>query len=48
MAKYREELPQLKGGLFITDTDHETMIIFHQGIELPLFAAFPIHRESDK
>ncbi len=37
---YRERLPQLDGGLFLTDGGIETTLIFHQGIELPAFAAF--------
>jgi homocysteine S-methyltransferase len=33
-------LPQLQGDLFITDGGLETTLIFHQGLELPEFAAF--------
>ena len=33
-------LPQLEGGLFLTDGGIETTLIFHQGLELPAFAAF--------
>jgi S-methylmethionine-dependent homocysteine/selenocysteine methylase len=33
-------LPQLDGGMFITDGGMETVLIFQQGIELPEFAAF--------
>ena len=40
MAKYRNGLPQLKGGTFITDGGMETTMIFQEGIELPHFAAF--------
>lgn len=32
---YRERLPQLDGGLFITDGGIETTPIFHQGLDLP-------------
>jgi hypothetical protein len=39
---YRNELPQLDGGLFLTDGGIETTLIFHQGLELPLFAAFDL------
>jgi S-methylmethionine-dependent homocysteine/selenocysteine methylase len=35
-------LPQLSGGLFLTDGGMETTLIFHDGIELPHFAAFPL------
>jgi len=33
-------LPQLDGDLFLTDGGIETTLIFHQGFDLPLFAAF--------
>jgi len=33
-------LPQLGGGLFVTDGGIETTLIFHAGLELPKFAAF--------
>jgi S-methylmethionine-dependent homocysteine/selenocysteine methylase len=39
-ALYRDALPQLEGGLFLTDGGIETSLIFHQGLELPQFAAF--------
>lgn len=44
MAKYRQRLPQLEGGLFLTDGGLETTLIFHKGIELPHFAAFDLLR----
>ena len=37
---YRERLPQLDGDLFLTDGGIETTLIFHEGLDLPLFAAF--------
>lgn len=40
MARYRNRLPQLDGGLFLTDGGAETTLIFHEGFELPHFAAF--------
>ena len=40
MAKFRTELPQLDGGLFLTDGGIETTLIFHEGLEIPDFAAF--------
>ncbi|MBR0755215.1 homocysteine S-methyltransferase family protein [Bradyrhizobium jicamae] len=40
MTKYRYDLPQRRGGLFLTDGGMETTLIFHHGIELPHFAAF--------
>lgn len=39
---YRDHLPQLDGGLFLTDGGLETTLIFHDGIDLPAFAAFPL------
>jgi S-methylmethionine-dependent homocysteine/selenocysteine methylase len=38
----RGRLPQLDGGVFLTDGGIETTLIFHQGLELPDFAAFPL------
>jgi homocysteine S-methyltransferase len=40
MAKYRHDLPQHRGGIFLTDGGMETSLIFHKGLELPHFAAF--------
>lgn len=41
-ARYRHHLPQLDGGLFLTDGGLETTLIFHDGFELPMFAAFKL------
>ena len=46
MAKYREALPQLSGGLFLTDGGLETTLIFHEAVDLPHFAAFTLLRDS--
>ena len=40
MSKFRNQLPQLSGDLFLTDGGIETTLVFHEGIELPDFAAF--------
>jgi S-methylmethionine-dependent homocysteine/selenocysteine methylase len=40
LAKYRHRLPQLDGEVFLTDGGIETTLIFHEGLELPCFAAF--------
>ncbi len=40
MAKYRKQLPQLGGDLYLTDGGIETTLIFHEGLEFPDFAAF--------
>ncbi|MEA2365493.1 MAG: homocysteine S-methyltransferase [Thermoleophilaceae bacterium] len=37
---HRQHLPQLDGDLFLTDGGIETSLIFHQGLDLPEFAAF--------
>lgn len=39
MTTYRDQLPQLDGGLFLTDGGVETDLIFNHGIEIPHFAA---------
>lgn len=46
MTKYRTRLPQLDGGLFLTDGGIETTLIFHEGLDLPHFAAFDLLREQ--
>ena len=47
MAKYRDALPQLSGGLYLTDGGIETTLIFHEGLELPDFAAFHLLKSSE-
>ncbi|HYD99859.1 MAG TPA: homocysteine S-methyltransferase family protein [Alphaproteobacteria bacterium] len=42
MPTYRHDLPQLKGGIFLTDGGMETTLVFHRGLDLPHFAAFPL------
>ena len=42
MARYRDSMPQLGGGLFLTDGGIETTLIFQEGQDLPHFAAFPL------
>ena len=43
---YRDHLPQLDGGLFLTDGGIETVLIFHEGLELPAFAAFDLLKDD--
>jgi len=43
-AKYRNNLPQLNGQKLLTDGGLETTLIFHDGIDLPYFAAFDLLR----
>jgi S-methylmethionine-dependent homocysteine/selenocysteine methylase len=40
-------LPQLQGGLFLTDGGIETTLIFHDGLDLPHFAAFDLLSRED-
>lgn len=42
MSKYRTSLPQMTGKPFLSDSGLETTLVFHEGIELPFFAAFPL------
>ena len=44
MAKYRSNLPQLNGKTILTDGGLETVMIFHEGVDLPLFASFDLLR----
>jgi S-methylmethionine-dependent homocysteine/selenocysteine methylase len=44
---HRDHLPQLEGGLFLTDGGIETTLIFHEGIDLPLFAAFDLLKDDE-
>jgi S-methylmethionine-dependent homocysteine/selenocysteine methylase len=41
-SQYRSGLPQLQGGLFLTDGGLETTMVFHEGLHLPDFAAFTL------
>jgi homocysteine S-methyltransferase len=40
MSKYRHALPQLKGGIFLSEGGMETTFIFHEGVDLPHFASY--------
>jgi homocysteine S-methyltransferase len=42
MTRYRNALPQMKGGVFLTDGGLETTLVFHEGVDLPCFASFPL------
>ena len=46
MSPYRNALPQLDGGLFATDGGLETTLIYHDGLDLPCFAAFMLMRDE--
>ena len=45
--RYRDQLPQLDGRLFMTDGGLETTLIFHDGFDLPEFAAVDLLRSED-
>jgi homocysteine S-methyltransferase len=42
MSRHRHALPQLKGGTYLCDGGLETTLVFHEGLDLPFFAAFPL------
>jgi S-methylmethionine-dependent homocysteine/selenocysteine methylase len=46
MARYRDALPQLANAVFLTDTGLETTLIFHDGFDLPYFAAVTLLRDE--
>lgn len=46
MSTLHQRLPQLAGGLFLTDGGIETTLIFQEGLELPHFAAFHLLRDA--
>ncbi len=47
MSTRKARLPQLDGGLFLTDGGIETCLIFLDGLELPHFAAFHLLRTAE-
>ncbi|MDO3381620.1 homocysteine S-methyltransferase family protein [Gilvimarinus algae] len=47
MRKYQEALPQLGEALFLTDGGLETTLIFHNQVDLPLFAAFDLVKSAE-
>ena len=46
MSKYRHRLPQLANSLFLTDGGLETTLIYHEHLDLPLFAAFDLLKDE--
>jgi homocysteine S-methyltransferase len=47
MPKYRTSLPQLSDKIFLTDSGMETTLIFHERVDLPLFAAFDLLKSDE-
>lgn len=46
MSKYRHDLPLLADRMFATDGGLETTLVFHEGVDLPHFAAFDLLRSE--
>jgi homocysteine S-methyltransferase len=46
VPKYRDHLPQLDDGIFLTDGGLETTLIFHDKLDLPYFAAFHLLKDG--
>ena len=46
MSKYAHDLPQLGDRLFLTDGGLETTLVFHDGLDLPYFAAFDLLKDD--
>lgn len=47
LYKYRNKLPQIGDACLLTDGGLETTLIFHDGIDLPLFASFHALKEAE-
>jgi homocysteine S-methyltransferase len=47
VSKYRQQLPQLGNDLFLADGGQETTLVFHEGMDLPCFAAFDLLKDED-
>jgi homocysteine S-methyltransferase len=45
-SRYRGQLPQLMDEVFLTDGGIETTLVFHDGLELPHFAAFDLLKDA--
>jgi homocysteine S-methyltransferase len=46
-GRYRNQLPQLADRLFVTDGGLETTLVFHEGVDLPHFAAFDLFARAE-
>ncbi|MCF8067110.1 MAG: homocysteine S-methyltransferase family protein [Desulfobacterales bacterium] len=47
MFKYRKNLPQLNGDMFLMEGGPETTLIFKYGLDLPEFAAFDLYKNDE-
>lgn len=45
--KYRNDLPQMSSEIFLADGGLETTLVFHEGRELPLFAAIVLLEDEE-
>lgn len=46
MSRYRHQLPQMGDRYFLTDGGLETTLVFHEGVNLPEFAAFTLLKDA--
>ncbi len=47
MTTHRNNLPQLNNTMLLTDSGLETTLIFHDGLDLPAFAAYPLMETAE-
>lgn len=47
MARLHAHLPQLEGEVLLTDSGLETSLVFHEGLDLPCFASYPLIATPD-
>lgn len=47
MSRHEQYLQKLSKGIFLTDAGIETTMIFHEGLDLPYFAAFHLLRDQE-
>ncbi|ABD56588.1 homocysteine S-methyltransferase family protein [Jannaschia sp. CCS1] len=47
MTRFRSTLPQVNGTTLLTDSGLETTLIFHDGLDLPCFAAYPLMETAE-
>jgi len=47
MTELNRSLPHKSDRFFVTDGGHETTLIFHEGLDLPLFASFVLLKDEE-
>ncbi len=45
--RHRHDLPQMRDDVFLTDGGLETTLVFHEGLDLPLFASYPLVADAE-